>query len=176
MAFGEAARGLQDLRVAVLGAGDSPGTPVIIPGTRALSWNTESDSDRLEGGNKVLAVSRDAKTLSGSVELGLMNLAGVAAMTGGTVSTTGVTPNAETSMDEVASAGAIYCQIEGQTPSYDATGAGYGVKLLKCLVTSGPDEELSQANWNTPTLDFEGVPVNDVLLTRTQYETLVAYA
>jgi hypothetical protein len=54
------------------------------------------------------------------------------------------------------------------------TGTGYRADLKKCLITSGPNETMSVNDWNTPTLDFEGVAVGGILLTRTQYETYEA--
>ncbi len=171
--YGEIPRGLQQFYVNVL-TGDTPGSNVSVPGIRGLSFTIESDSDTLEGDNAVIATVRNPKSLTGSVELGRINLAALAAMVGGTPGSTGTTPNVILSLAESSAAGTQYFQAQGNTYSQDATGSGYRVILKKLLVTSGPDESLTVNEWNTPTLDFTGVAISDVLLTRYTYETYVA--
>lgn len=172
MAFGEIPRGLDDLGVYVLTA-DTPGAKIDVPGIRSLTFNVESDSDQLEGDNSVIAVVRNPKSLSGSVELGRINLAAMAAFVGGTAGTAGTTPNQIISLDEASAAPARYVQIIGQAYSQDSNGSAYRVVIKKGLIVGGPNETLSVNDWNTPTLDFEGVAISGVLLTRSNYETWV---
>lgn len=169
-AGGNIPRGLEDLAVYPY-----PGlAQVDVPGIRSLTFTVESDSDTLEGDNAVLAVVRNPKSLTGSLELGMINLAALAAIVGGSVATGG-TGTAETlALDESSAAGSLYFRCMGQTYSQDVSGTGYRVDLKKLLVTSGPNETLGVNDWNTPTLDFEGVASSGVLLTRTQYETYAA--
>lgn len=171
--FGEIPRGLEDLKAAVVTA-DTPGTNVDVPGARSLSWTVESDSDQLEGDNEVIAIARNPKTLTGSYEIGRMNLAGLAATTGGTAGTTGTTPNQIIALDENAATDVHYFQLTGQAPGADATDSAYRVTLKKLQVTGGPDESLTVNDWSTPTLDFEGIAISGALLTRQNYETEVA--
>jgi hypothetical protein len=161
--------------VAVL-TGDTPGTPVVAPGIRGLSFTVESDSDTLEGDNQVIATVRNPKSLTGSIELGRINLAAMAAMLGGTVASSGSTPNTILALDESSAAGSQYFQVRGNTHSQDSSGSGYRVTLNKVQVTSGPDESLTVNEWNTPTLDFTGVAISGVLLKRQGYETYTALA
>ena len=171
--FGEIPRGLEDLKVYVLTA-DVPGTAIDVPGIRALSFNVESDSDELEGDNSVIAVARNPKRVTGSVELGKMNLAALGALTGNTQTTAGSTPNAILSLEEAASQSTQYVQIVGQAPSQDQTGSAYRVTIYKALITTGPDESLTVNEWSTPTLDFQGVAnASGKLLRRQNYETSV---
>lgn len=175
MPFGEIPRGISDAKVYVLDGSGVPGTAIDVPGVRGLSANTESDSDSLEGDNAVIAVARNPKSVTGSVELGKMNLAALAAFTGNTASTSGTTPNQIISLEEAASQTTQYVQIVGQAPSQDATGSAYRLTIYKALVTSGPDEDLTVNDWSTPTLDFEAVEnASGKLLKRQNYETLVA--
>lgn len=174
MAFGEIPRGLADLQVAPLDAADAVGAWVDVPGARSLSFNTESDSDELEGDNQIIAKVRNAPSLSGSIELGRINLAALAVMLGGTVETEGVAPNAISSLEQSSSAGTDYFAIAGQAPGVDASGSAYRVTIKKAITTSGLDETMEVNAWNTPSLDFEGLAVGGVLLVRQQYETMVA--
>lgn len=169
-AGGEIPRGLADLAVYPL-----PGlTKVDVPGIRSLSFTVESDSDQLEGDNSVIAVVRNPKSLSGSIELGQINLAALAAMVGGTVVGGGTGTDETLTLDESSAAPALYFRCLGQAYSQDVNGTGYRVDLKKLLVVSGPDETLGVNDWNTPTLNFEGVADGGVLLSRIQYETYAA--
>ena len=176
MAYAEIARGLGDLKVAQFVAGTA-GANVDVPGARSLSFNVESDVEELEGDNDIIAKARSPKSLSGSIEIGQINLAALAQMKGGTVATDGVTPDEIQSLEETSDDTTIYFQIIGQAPGVDAAGSAYRVTIYKCLATSGLDETMEVNSWNTPTLDFEGVK-NDsnALLNREQYETEVAIA
>jgi len=171
VAYGEVPRGIEDIKAYVLNSSDVPGAAVDGPGARNLNWTIESDSDQLEGDNSIIAVVRNPKRLTGSVEVGRTNLAFFAAVVGGTVATSGSTPNGVTTLDESASAGSRYTQIKGNTYSQDASGSGYEVTLKKLLVTGGPTETLAVGEWSTPGFDFEGSAVSGVLLTRKNYET-----
>lgn len=169
-AGGEIPRGLADLAVYPY-----PGlTKVDIPGIRQLAFTVESDSDQLEGDNAVIAVVRNPKSLSGSIELGQINLAALAAMNGGTVTGGGTGTDETLTLDEASAASTLYFRCLGQAYSQDVNGTGYRVDLKKILVTSGPDETMGVNEWNTPTLSFEGVEVGGVLLSRIQYETYAA--
>ena len=52
-------------------------------------------------------------------------------------------------------------------------GSAYRVLIHKALTSSGLDETMEVNSWNTPSLDFEGLAVNGILLTREQYQTEV---
>jgi hypothetical protein len=171
--YSEIPRGIDQLYVNVL-TSDTPGSNIAVPGVRGLSFTVESDSDTLEGDNQVIATVRNPKSLTGSIELGRINLAALAAMVGGTPGSSGSTPNTILTLNESSAAGTNYFQAQGNTHSQDSSGSGYRVTLKKLLVTSGPDESMTVNEWNTPSLDFTGVAISSVLLTRAGYETYVA--
>jgi hypothetical protein len=168
-------RGLEDLKVYLLTA-DTPGSAVDVFGSRSLSWDISSDSDELEGDNTIIAVVRNPKKMTGSIEMGATSLAAFAVMLGGTVSTAGTTPNQIKTLNESASAGSTYFQAIGSTFSQDASGRGYQAILKKLLVTSGPSETMATGAWSTPSLDFEGVAISGVLMSRNFQETYAAAA
>lgn len=169
-AGGTIPRGLNDLSAYAY-----PGLlKVDIPGARSLAFTVESDSDQLEGDNEVIAVVRNPKSLTGSIELGMINLAALAAMAGGTVVNGGTGTTETLTLDESSAAGSLYFRILGQAYSMDVTNTGYRADLKKVLVTGGPNETMTVNDWNTPTLDFEGVAVGGILLSRIQYETYEA--
>jgi hypothetical protein len=163
-------RGLGDLKVAKLTA-DTPGTNVDVYGSKSLSWNVESTSDQQTGDDSVIAIVRNPKSLTGSIGIGSVPLAALAEMVGGTVASSGTTPNQLQQLDESATAGSQYFQATGTAHNQAATGEGYQAILKKLLVTGGPNEELSGDAWDEPSLDFEGVAISGVLLSRIHQET-----
>jgi hypothetical protein len=174
MGVAEIARGLGDLQVAALGAGDIATTWVDVPGSRSLAFNVSSDSDELEGDNSIIAKVRNPKSLSGSIEIGQINLAALAVLLGGEAETEGTGDTAVTKLIEAAGVGTSFYRICGQAPGVDVEGSAYRVTILKALTTNGLDETLEVNAWNTPTLDFEGLASGGKLLVREQYATEVA--
>lgn len=171
-AFGEAPRGINDAKVyTVTGAANTVGSSVDLPGIRSVSFNTESDKDELEGDNKVIAIARGIKRFTGSIELGLINLAAMAVIQGGTVTAAGTTPNATASLDELDDLVSRYFQLAIDCPSMDVTGAGYQVTLKKLMAVSGLDETHTVNDWTTPTYDFSGVSISGIFAARKQFET-----
>src|SRR5690242_566361 len=87
--FGEIPRGLDDLKVYVVGVADALGTAVDVPGAQSLEWSVKPDSDELRGDNQVIALVRNPKSVSGTIRIAKINLPAIAAMVGGTVGTGG---------------------------------------------------------------------------------------
>lgn len=175
-AYGEIARGLNDLAVNVLGVADAPGSKVDVPGARSFEFNAESDSDTLEGDDIILAVAFSAKKGAGSMEMGKSNLTARAAMFGGTVVVSGTTPNEVNTWEESGAANQIYVQIRSQALSVDKAGSAYEVTLHKAKCGSW-SESMGVSEWNTPSVDFEFIPnASDKFITRKLQETRVALA
>ena len=174
MGHAEIARGLAALQVAPLTGADVVGSWVDVPGSRSLAFAVSSDVDELEGDNGIIAKTRTPKSLSGSIEIGQINLAALAVLLGGTVETEGTAPEVVTSLKESAGVGTAYYRIAGQAPGVDVEGSAYRVTVLKALTTNGLDETMEVNSWNTPTLDFEGLDSGGFLLIREQFQEMVA--
>lgn len=173
---GTISRGLADLKVYVLGPTGTPGTAVDVAGARVFEFNTESDSEEIEGDDQIMAIARNAKRGSGSIEVGRVSLAAYAAMLGGTVDTEGTTPDVIDTYEEPADNTVIYFQVKAQSKGYDKAGSAYRVTVPNALVTSGPSESMGVSAWNTPTIDIQFLPraADQVMVIREQYETLEA--
>lgn len=176
MAYAEIARGFNDLKVApVTGVDDDVGTAVDYPGARTLDFGVESDSDELEGDDTIIAIARGTKSGSGSIELGRNNPEALAVMSGGTVVTSGTTPNEVKTLEESAENDTVFFQIIGRARGADTAGSIYEPTIWKAMLTSGLNESLTQNGWNTPTGDFSFVANADgKFLTRKWYETAPA--
>lgn len=173
--YGEIARGLKDIRVYPLTGNDVVGVGVDIPGIRTLDFGVDSDSDKLEGDDMIIAIARSAKTGSGSMELGRMSPEALVVILGGTIVTTGTSPAEIKTYEETSAASTVYCQITAQANSALGINSAYRVTIAKAMVTSGPNESLGQAAWNTPGIDFDFTQTSGgKFLTRAWYETGVA--
>lgn len=174
MAVGEIARGLADAKVFPLTAGDVLGTAVDIPGVRTIEWSEEADSETWEGDNQVIAVANGALSVTGSIAMGKLSLTAVAALRGGTVTTTGTTPNVVSKYDVPISSDIVYFALKGQTPSYDQGGSASRVTIHKAAVNSS-SQSYSQNEWNEPSFDFTAIPnTSGKIVTYEQYETSTA--
>lgn len=164
----EMSRGIRDLDVAVLTA-DVPGSPVDIPGAQALEWSVESDSEELRGDNEVIAVVREAKTLTGTIRFAKNNLDAVAALIGGTVATVGTGMETREVLEIASASAASYVRIRGQVPGLD--GGGYRVVIHKALITSGPGGALADGEFNIPEMEFSAVALGGNLMAHEQWAT-----
>lgn len=173
MPFGEVPRGLEDAKAAVLNTSDVPGTSVDIGGIQSVEVSVDSDSDQVKGDDVVIATVRGAKSTSGTIGIARIGLAALAAMVGGTTSTSGTTPNQIINLDESSAPVSRYFQLTSQSNSYDAGGSAYRIVQKKLAITGGPSETQAVDEFDSPTLDFEGSAVGGILMTRSNYETKV---
>lgn len=172
--FGEQARGIEDMRVApVTGANNTVGTWADVPGIRNFEPSVSQDGDPNEGDNRRLAYAPGIKEFSASVEVAIVNLASLAIMKGGTVETSGTTPNQISELEELDSLTINWFAVQVAAPSADVAGSEYQIEAKKMMVTGGLNESLNINEWNNPSLDFEGVAVDGVLFVRRQFETAV---
>jgi len=169
--FAEVPRGVENLMVApVTGAANTVGTWVDVPGIGSFEVNVESDSDELSGDNRIIAVSKSAPSLSGSMEWHQINLAALAVVKGGIVSTTGTAGNQISELPESDTLTQINFAIQVAAPGVDVGGSEYQVEVKKATITSGLSESMTTDDWNTPSLDYAGVSVGGILLVRRQFE------
>lgn len=77
----------------VLFDGSSPGTPVVLPYSRTFTFSESEDYEVLRGDDAEVASHGNGPTVSWELEAGGISLEAYAVMAGGTVTTTGTTPN-----------------------------------------------------------------------------------
>lgn len=175
MSFGQLGRGLNDLVVDPIVAGEFEAM-VDVPGARSLQWATTSDSDRIEGDDIVLGVAYNAKTGSGTMTTAKASLTALAAMLGLTATAEGTTPNQTVTLAEGSAANQQHIQIRGQALSVDTEGSAFEVILHDCVV-GGISETLELNAWHIPEISFEFLENADGdFITRKLMETRVALA
>jgi hypothetical protein len=173
--YGEHGRGIADLAVYVLNpTTEVPGAKVDVPGARGLTWSTDSDSEPLEGDDKVLNNAYSPKTGSGNMATAGANLTAMGAMLGMAVVVTG-TPETAT-MEETSAPNVTNIQIKGQQTAIDTPGSASEVHIAKAKV-GGIDEGMELNTWRIPSIDFTFVQAaNGKFITRKHYTTMVPLA
>ncbi len=169
-------RGLNDLKIYPLDEDGELGTAIDQPGAQSLSWSADADSDEVEGDDKIYAKAFGPKSGEATLTVAAVSLPVLAAIQGGTVTTTGTAPNTVSKLDETGQASdahfALKAQAKGKGPG--EAGSAYRVTLHDCQGQS-PSEELGQSAWNTPSIGLVFVEnVDGKMITREQYETFTA--
>jgi hypothetical protein len=140
--------GIRDVKVAVLGANDAPGTLVDFPGARTLSFSEAESFEELRGDDGVLAVHGSGPTVDWELEGGGFSFDAVKALYGGTVTDSGTTPNQKREYVKLDTDQRPYVKIEGQAIS--DSGGDFHVTLWKARATGELSGTLAdQAYWLT---------------------------
>jgi hypothetical protein len=135
--------------------GDTPGTGVDFPYIRKVELNVRRSTTELEGDDVTIAIHSFAKKMEGSVEAGGTNLAAIAVLEGGTVSTTGTTPNRITTYAVRGTDVEGYFRLEAQSIGDD--GGDMHLVAYKVKATNGPNWNLENGNFVLTQCDLEAV-------------------
>lgn len=174
MGQGEIARGLGSAAVYAVVGGVVSATKVDIPGIQTLEVSADANTESLRGENKIIANAVDAPEGSGSMTWGRMAFSALAVVNGGTVSTSGVTPDVINKHIMSGDPVTNEFKLVAQTDSMDQAGSGYRITLP--LAKAGPaSETLDQQAYNTPSFDlqFRENAAGEMII-REQFETLEA--
>lgn len=170
MTYGELPFGLNNAYIYPLSGSDVPGTGVPLPAGRTIEVSPKEDTNQLTGYNGVVASNVSKTSADVTVEHGGINLAVLAAITGGTIVTSGVTPNAKKTLD-VGQAGLNrpYVMVVGQSLADDGGDILTKVWKVKFQIPSG---SFTESEYYVSSLKGEAVRnVNGKLLTFIQDET-----
>lgn len=140
--------GLRDVRVTPYDDTGTLGDPVDFPNARTLSFTENEDFAELRGDDKVVANRGQGPTVSWDLEGGGISLEAYAAINGGTVTVTGVSPvQVKTYKKNVADAKPRF-KAEGQALS--ESGGDFHPVLYNCKATDSVSGELADgAFWLT---------------------------
>lgn len=124
--------GLRDVKVAALTV-ETPGTSVDLPNSRTLSFSEAEDFEELRGDDGLVAVHGKGPSVNWTLENGGYSFEAVAIMYGGTVTTTGTTPNQIKTFRKLGTDQRPYFHIEGQAIS--DSGGDFHVVLYRARCT-----------------------------------------
>lgn len=139
--------GLRDVRVYPLTA-ETPGSGVDLPNGRTLSFAEAESFDELRGDDGLVAVHGKGPSVDWELEEGGISLAAVQVIYGGTITTTGTTPNQVQKFTKKGTDLRPYFKVEGQAIS--DSGGDFHVVLYRCRATGDLKGELKDgAFWLT---------------------------
>jgi hypothetical protein len=168
--------GLRDVKVIPYSSAGVRGTPIDLPNARTFSFSESEEFEELRGDDKVVASRGQGATCDWELEGGGISLEAYAAINGGTVEVTGVTPaQVKTYVKKVTDAKPRF-GIEGQALS--ESGGDFHAILTNCKATDGVEGELSDGSFLLTSASGSalGDPDTDELYTFVQNETTTAIA
>jgi hypothetical protein len=137
--------GIRDIKLYVF-TGETPATTgVDLPNARTLSFSEAEDFEELRGDDGVVAVHGNGPSVDFDLESGGINFQALKALNGGTVTTTGVSPNAKDTYTKKDTDIRPYCKIEGQ--SISDSGGDFHVILHKARSTGEVSGELADGSF-----------------------------
>lgn len=139
--------GLRDIKISPL-SGETPGTSVDLPNVRTLSFSEAEDTEELRGDDGVVAVHGLGTSVDWELESGGVPFEAIKAMFGGTITTSGTTPNQVKKLTKTDVDTRPYFQLEGQAIS--DSGGDFHVLMYRAKCTGELSGELGDgAFWLT---------------------------
>jgi len=161
--------GLRDVRIIPLGAdGSTPGTAVDLPASRTFSFAEAEDFEALRGDDKLVAEHGSGPNVEWELESGGISLEAYAAMAGGTVTSSGVTPAMKKTYSKTALQQRPYFKVEGQAIS-DNGGDFHGL-VYKAKATGNLEGELSDGSFWLTSASGKGYPSTEATQTDKIYD------
>lgn len=138
--------GLRDVKIRPMPAGsETPGTSVDFPNARTFSFSETTDSEELRGDDGVVAVHDLGSGVDWELEGGGYSFEAIAAMYGGTVATSGVTPNQVKTYEKLDNDVRPYFEVEGQAIS--DSGGDFHVTIYKAKATGELSGEMADGSF-----------------------------
>lgn len=136
--------GMRDIKLRPL-TGEAPGASIDLPNSRQMQFaETESFSD-LRGDDGVAATHGSGSTVNWQLEGGGVSFEAVAAMYGGTITSTGTTPAKKKVLSKKSTDQRPYFQAEGQAIS--DSGGDFHILLYRCKATGDLAGTLQDGNF-----------------------------
>lgn len=142
--------GIRDTQVTpyTTGGATTLGTLVDNPVARSLAFSEAEEFEELRGDDKVVALRGRGASVDWDMENGGISLNAYKVMAGGTVETSGVTPNTVTTFKKKVTDERPYFKAEGQAINDD--GGDFHAVLYKCRASESLEGEMADgAFWLT---------------------------
>jgi hypothetical protein len=166
--------GLRDVKIVPYSEAGVKGTPIDLPNARTFSFSENEEFQELRGDDRVVASRGQGSTVDWELESGGISLEAYAAINGGTVTVTGVSPAEVKTYSKKTTDAKPRFGIEGQALS--ESGGDFHCVLTNCKATDGIEGELSDGEfWLTSASGTAlGDPSTDLLYEFVQNETATA--
>jgi len=138
--------GLREVKLTPLGVnGDAEGTAVKLPASRTLSFGETEEFEELQGDDTTVASHGAGPTVDWSLEGGGISLEAYRVMAGGTITSTGVTPNVVKTLAKAISDARPYFKIEGR--SISDNGGDFHCIIYRCKADGSLEGEQSNGSF-----------------------------
>lgn len=138
--------GLRDVQLTPLGVdGATPGSPVDLPASQTLSFSETEDFEELRGDDTVQASHGSGPIVEWELESGGISLEAYQVMAGGSIVTSGVTPNVTKRYSKSINDARPYFKIEGRAIN-DNGGDFHGI-IYRAKADDSLEGELSDASF-----------------------------
>lgn len=174
--------GLREIKITPFtdaGATTLAAQSIALPNSRTLSFTEAEDFEDLRGDDKTVATHGSGAHVEWELEAGGVSFEAVAAMYGGTVTSTGVAPAQVKTLSKKVSDVRPYFKIEGRAIS--DSGGDFHIVIYKCKATDNLEGELGDGQFFLTGASGTGLPSTvaanlDKLWDFVQNETAVAVA
>lgn len=165
--------GLRDVKLRPIDAAGTVGTSVDLPVARTMSFSEAEDFEELRGDDKVVAIRGKGPKIEWELESGGISLNAHKIMSGGTTTSSGVTPAEKLTLKKLVTDARPYFQAEGQAIS--DSGGDFHVLLYKLRASDSLEGELADGQFWVTNASGEGIGnAADELYMFTANETAVA--
>lgn len=147
--------GCHDIKLFSL-TGEVPGSPVDLPNSQTLSFAEAEAFVQLRGDDGLVAIHGKGPAVNWDLEEGGISLQAYQTMNGGTLTTTGVTPNQVTRYDKTGNDVRPYFTVEGQAIS--DSGGDFHVVIYRCKVTGDMKGDMKDGAFWVTGVKGEAIP------------------
>jgi len=147
--------GLRDVKLRPIDATGAVGTSVDLPAGRTFSFSEAEDFEELRGDDKVIAIRGKGPKVEWELEAGGISIDAYKIMAGGTVTTSGVTPNEVKKIKKLDTDARPYFQVEGQAIS--DSGGDWHVLVFKARASDSLEGELSDGQFWLTSASGQGI-------------------
>lgn len=137
--------GLRQVKITPISEAGVMGTPLFLPASRTFSFSEAEDFESLQGDDKTIASHGAGPTVDWDLEGGGISLEVWKCLSGGTVTTTGITPSAVKTFTKKTSESRPYFQVEGRAISDN--GGDFGAVVYRCKADGDLEVELSNGSF-----------------------------
>lgn len=149
--------GLRDVKITpfTTSANTTLGTPIDLPNAQTFSFSESEDFEELRGDDGLVAIRGKGPAIDWDLESGGISLAAYAAIAGGTVTETGVTPNAVRRYRKMKDDVRPYFRAQGQ--SISDSGGDFHALVYRARATGDISGELKDGAFMVPSLSGNGL-------------------
>lgn len=147
--------GLRDIKIAPIDASGTVGTEVDLPIAQTLSFSETEEFTELRGDDVVAAIHGQGPIVEWELEAGAVSLAAWKVLTGGTLSTTGTTPDQVKKLNKKNTDARPYFQIQGKAIN-DGLGDTH-VVIYKAKCTDSLEGEFADGEFFITSCSGQGI-------------------